>query len=37
MPLQNATFYTPLVSDDLPAMLDLIDRLHDDPLPMNEA
>lgn len=28
MPLQNVSFYTPFVSDDLPAMLGLVNRLH---------
>ncbi len=30
MPLQNVSFYTPFVSDDLPAMLGLVNRLHDE-------
>lgn len=28
MPLQNISFYTPFVTDDLPAMLGLVNRLH---------
>lgn len=28
MPLQNVSYYTPFVSDDLPAMLGLINKMH---------
>ena len=28
MPLQNVSYYTPFVSDDLPAMLGLVNKLH---------
>lgn len=37
MPLQNVTFYTPFVSDDLPAMLELVNGMHDDMPALAEA
>ncbi len=29
MPLQNVTYYTPFVSDDLPSMVEIFNELHD--------
>jgi TRAP-type C4-dicarboxylate transport system substrate-binding protein len=37
MPLQNVTFYTPFVSDDLPAMLGLVNKLHAEVPALNDA
>ena len=37
MPLQNVSFYTPFVSDDLPKMLGLINKLHQDLPELNAA
>ncbi len=37
MPLQNVTFYTPFVSDDLPAMLGLINQMHAEIPALNDA
>ncbi|WP_171181272.1 C4-dicarboxylate TRAP transporter substrate-binding protein [Ruegeria sp. HKCCD8929] len=37
MPLQNISFYTPFVSDDLPAMLGLVNRLHGEMPALSDA
>lgn len=37
MPLQNVSYYTPFVSDDLPKMLGLINKLHADMPALNDA
>lgn len=37
MPLQNISFYTPFVSNDLPAMLGLVNRLHAEMPVLSEA
>jgi TRAP-type C4-dicarboxylate transport system substrate-binding protein len=37
MPLQNVTFHTPFVSDDLPKILGLMNQLHKDVPELNEA
>lgn len=37
MPLQNVTFHTPFTTDDLPTMLDVVNRLHEHLPAMNEA
>lgn len=37
MPLQNVTYYTPMVSDDLLGMLDLFNKLHEEMPALSEA
>ncbi|MEM8837509.1 MAG: C4-dicarboxylate TRAP transporter substrate-binding protein [Pseudomonadota bacterium] len=37
MPLQNVTYYAPFVSDDMPAMLKVINEMHEEMPALNEA